>query len=281
MLDKLEMRTEQIIDPRILRALLPGHQITTVPDTWYRLSTIVKAGKEHILTLKTDPFNSTAAPAKIIMNPSRWGSLESMATALAPLCDLTQLEITRIDHAVDLPVPIGQVHAGIRVKYKQDYDWYRERGSKKRGQLTGFYFGNKPELYSIYDKGFQLRGKSLKRDKSQPEGVVTRIELRQWGKKVRHKSLGELFNYLEEEPFKHVEYWKPRSDLALETRHQIESILTSEGCFNAYFKLNRNKNFKRDAHKALELVDLAGVLTKVYREKLRQFLGADSQGELK
>ena len=272
MLDKLEMRTKECIDPRALKRLFPSHQISMVPDRWYNYCAIVKRGKDHILTLKTEADYGHVSPSKVITNPTKWKSFEEITETLSTICDLPMLEITRIDHAVDLEAPIDSIYSGLRVRYKQDLDGYKERekSSKKKGKLTGFYLGKRPELYCCYDKGYQLEGKGLKRNLAFSTGETSRIELRQWGNKIKHKTLAELPNYIEDSPFKHLEFYEV--DRGCDRGNELAELIEREGLSSVYHLQNQSRNFKRDYCTLLTRTNLPETLTQTYSNDLQRFL---------
>jgi hypothetical protein len=274
MLDKLEMRTKECIDPRALKSLFPGHQISLVPDRWYNYCAIIKRGTDHILTLKTEADYGHVSPSKIIINPTKWESFEEVTGSLSSICNPSMLEITRIDHAVDLEAPIETIHSGLRVRYKQDSDGYKERekASKKKGKLTGFYLGKRPELYCCYDKGYQLEGKGLKRNSAFPTGETSRIELRQWGNKIAHKTLAELPNYIDDSPFKHLEFYEINRES--DRGNELADLIEREGLSNVYHLKNQSRNFRRDYSTLLTRTNFPETLTQSYRNDLQEFLKA-------
>lgn len=273
MLDKLEMRTKECIDPKALKKLFPGHQISMVPDRWYNFCAIVKRGKDHILTLKTEADYGHVSPSKIITNPTKWESFDEITESLSSICDPSLLEFTRIDHAIDLAAPIDAIYSGLRVRYKQDSEAYKERekSSKKKGKLTGFYIGKNPELYCCYDKGYQLEGKGLKRNPAFPTGETSRIEVRQWKNKIKHKTLAELPNYIEDSPFKHLEFYEVNKET--DRGNDLADLIEREGLSSVYHMKNQSRNFKRDYSKLLSRTNLPETLTQTYSNDLREFLG--------
>lgn len=272
MLDKLEMRTKENINTGDLKRLLPDHVITKVSDQWYGDCTVIKKGKDHVLTLKTEAKYGHISASRILTNPSKWESFSSLYGKLSDLCNPDLLEITRIDHAVDLPAPIQSIHSSLRVRYKQDSDRHKEREkcSKKRGQLTGFYIGQKPELYCCYDKGYQLEGKKLKRNSDFLPGETSRIELRQWATKIEFRTLAELPNYIDKSPFKNLEFYEIRSDC--ERGNELAELIEREGLGDVYHLKNQSRNFKRDYSALLTKTNLTETLSQVYSNDLRNFL---------
>ena len=105
---------------------------------------------------------------------------------------------------------------------------------------------------------------------------TTRIELRQFGKKIKYRQLEDLGNYLVEPPFYNVEFQIINPETSTFPKSQaLERIISIDGLYNAYFNLNKNNNFKRDCAKYLTHIDLQETLTSRYRESLGQFLGEE------
>lgn len=272
MLDKLEMRTEQQLDINNLESTFSGYQIIHKPDTIFRHCFIILRDGKELFTIKTNPLWSNVCQTQIKVNPNNWGTLSNLYNTLSSICDVSKLEITRIDHAVDLPYPLKYIHSGLRVKHKQKSHLFKERENEtyKSGNLTGYEIGTKPELYCIYDKRLQSKNIMIGND------PITRIELRQFSKKIKYRHIDDLVNYLIEPPFNNIEFQIINPETSAYPKSQaLERILDMDGLYNAYFNLNKSNNFKRDCSKFLIPVNLQETLTCRYRESLGQFLGEE------
>jgi hypothetical protein len=269
MIDMLVMRSEKAIDLRKLETIFSKHQISRKPDKIFKNCFIITSPEQHLLTIKSLPVWDNVFLSQIIINPTKWETMKDMELVLAQLCDLKELEIIRIDHAVDLPLPLEDIYAGLRIKFKQDSQLYKEMEAYKRGVLTGFYLGNKPEIYCVYDKGYQLDGSKLKRISDINIGQKTRIELRQFNKKIQFPRLIDIQNYVSHPPFNNVEYYKVIS----ETHDSLglDSLLFSKGMGQAYFQLNQHGNFKRNTSELLRKIPLSQIMNAIYSQRISQF----------
>lgn len=276
MFDKTEMRTQEEITLRKIQEAFEAGEVRVSPDSQYKNCFLVYKDGRHILTIKTEPNFSNAMFTKIIANPTRWENFKEFQNSLSQLCDISKLELTRIDHATDLNMPISEVHKGIRISSKQAETKYFETCAYKQGDLTGFYIGKEPENYCIYDKGYHLaKNKKYQRNVVFPVGEMTRIELRQLRGKIKYRLISDLANYMADPPFskvqffrfKHLDYTLPEKARELEWNMKI-------GGFNlAFAKLNKQQNFMRDFKSYLEEVPLAEHLNEIYRENLKLFFG--------
>ncbi len=271
MIDKLEMRTNEFVNCSVLSTLFPNDQICKVPDSLYRICCIVKIDNKELLTIKVNP-RWGGYESKIIANPSKWESYNHFFRLLSKLCNTNHLEIIRIDHAVDVLIPIDQIYSGIRIKYKKGQTTFKENCSHVGKFLTGFIFGQKPELYCIYDKGYQLNVKKLKRDKANERGKISRIELRQFGIKIKYKHLSELLNYVDNPPFIGIEFYQISDGTNNSLKAQALAILMNhDGLSRARVRLNEQNNFDRNCKKYLKSTDLQKKLNQQYQAELRQF----------
>lgn len=276
MLDKLEMRTKEQFDLKIINNQFSDYQRIIKPDSIYRYCLqVVKNGKE-VLTIKTNPIWQNVFQSQIKLNPTSWDSIESLNQTLSLFSNISKLEIIRIDHAVDLPLSLSYVHSGLRIKFKQNSNKYRERENYKKSQLTGYEIGTKPELYCIYDKRLQSKERKATKTNIPGDDPVTRIELRQFGKKIRHRFLPELTNYIDEPPFYNIEFLEFNQDTGTTLKAKsLENILAVDGLYNVYFNLNKKNNFKRDCLKYLTPINFQETLNSSYQENLRHYFGAN------
>ncbi len=276
MLDKIEMRSKELIDLKIFQSTFPDFQLSRMNDLHYGLCLRIKKNNTEIIKIKTNPIWGSDYQTKIIVNPKNWVNFDALKTSLANFSDLDQFEITRLDHAVDLKCNIDYIYRRLRIKFKQKSTMYDDGNyvDYNRGVITGFYIGKLPELYNIYDKIAELKKKKRYNQINLEDGPLTRIELRQTKDKIKHKSLKTIFNYLEEPPFKEIEFYEPNENAKYPARaERINNFIEKEGLHNAYFNLNDKNNFKRDYLKYLTPSNFQETLNHSYIENLRHFLG--------
>lgn len=272
MIDLLKLKSIERVDESKLRSIFSHTKFiySQKPDTIYEKVIMISGENGHVLTLKNSPIYSVPSPTQIIVNPSNWSGFKSLSNRLGELTDLNSLRIARIDHKIDIPRPISDIHSGLRIKSKQDCNRYTEHEEFKKGRLTGFYIGREPEVYCIYDKVYQLLGKRTKLISGQIEGQTTRIELRQSKKKVEEPLFINLSYYIDNPPFGNLEFYESNFDKSKE----IE-LATEIQClgFNLTFQ-NRNKhsNFKRDYSKFFIQTNFRELANKLYIENLSKFM---------
>jgi len=223
---------------------------------------------EPFLDLYTDPFMPNI-PTQIQVNPSRFGSFEEMSQILSKVDNLEHLEVARIDHCVDVEIPIETIFQGA--------SWTRKRLREKysQGSMTGFYFGKHPEVLCVYDKA----------RKEKLDGVLTRLELRQYQKKVPVKDYLRLPELVHHEPFKIIKFQRVKDmdqGLLRGTGEFKISLLKRwlqlYGFQGAFKKLNPNSNFNRDFGHFIETDPAQPRLDEIYQNNLRQYFGGGQIG---
>ncbi len=275
MLDKLELTTMQEIDTKIVRELFPTYQLSYKPSNQYRKCIVISRNGRQLITVSTHPIWNNISPTKIQTNPGSWQSSIEMNLHLSNLVDTSHLKITRLDHAVDIPMSLKLVHSCVRIKGKQSNQKYFDKSSEsyKRDTLTGFYLGALPEIYCIYDKGYELNKMKLKRNQESPLGDLTRIELRQTNKKIKYNNFLDLSSYVDDNPFSNLEFYMISQESIKHS--ELEELVTKSGFTHAYFKLNKNNNFKRDHLKQFNPINMQKTLNEIYQVNLRHFFNAD------
>lgn len=270
MIDKLALTTRDI-DIDSFKAQF-GETLTTKPqnnlyDVCERVS--LRSG-EHLFTAYHGPRNPNMQLFRLELNPSKLGLkycdlLKRLDTSL----DIEDSSIQRLDHACDYDIPVSVAYECIRVKRKRNVRTY---GQYEAGGLTGFWAGSKFEKFVIYNKGYELKGKTFKPVSESPFKFsgLTRFELRHNNKKVPYRSLKELPFLIDYDPFAGLE--------VLELKDEFKEGLASfrhenslHGFQNMYMRLNKQNNFKRDSLKYFNTSDLASKLRASYRANLGQF----------
>lgn len=289
MLDKIEMRTTEKIDFNILENVFPKHKIKKKYDRYYRTCVVVREKQKEVITIKAGPPFGGIYETKIIINPSKFESSEELTLLLKKICNINILEIIRIDHAVDIPIPIAKILFGIRVKYKRaqrtisdknsDDEYYKKNCSSDGHFITGSYYGQSPELYSIYDKGYKLACDARKytRNKLFERKLTTRIELRQFKHKIKYKNFLDIKNYADDPPFHGIEFYKINEDIGQSPKREaLELLMNLDGLSRTRATLNEQNNFDRNFKKYLSGTDFSMTLNNLYSEELRQFFGITS-----
>jgi hypothetical protein len=273
MIDKLHLKTNQRLNFEELSSAHKELEVSRVLDSQYKRAIKVSSGSKHVATIKSDPIWSHVSETQIQLNPTNWENFSLLKYYLSNLCDVNELEVSRIDSAVDLNTSLDEVHAQVRVKYKQDKRGYFE--SLKSGKLTGFYLGQKPEVFCIYDKAFQLERYKLKRLKHESLGIKTRVEVRQEKNKLPVKSFGELNLLLQYNPFRNLEFKKLEINEESKKAKHLSQYISSRGYSECYQAHNNSNNFKRDFGQYFKDVPQDKELKDIYWENLSQFFMED------
>jgi hypothetical protein len=150
MLDMLKLRSHEKIDLDAVKECYPHSVFERKLDANYKICHVVSYQGNHFATIKTNPHWSNVYETQIQLNPSRWASLDSLTDSLSTFCEPGNLEIVRLDHAVDVDLPLDIINAGIRIKHKQYSSMYI-KDEAYCGQITGLYLGKEPEQYCCYD----------------------------------------------------------------------------------------------------------------------------------
>jgi hypothetical protein len=228
-------------------------------------------GKEggHVLTLHLKPRYPTISPLKIEINPSRFKSFEALNDLLSLFHDPRHFNVSRVDHTVDLPVSVAEVYCSLLFPRKQI------RRDFRGNTLEGFYVGKFPELLCVYDKSLQAKQK----------GPLTRVELRQFGKKVPvqfYSELPELISYRPFERLSFVETSTPDNfssiNLTKKSKFLAEAIekLGAQGAFKAF---NKHSNFKRDFKFCLKQNSKIPDLDSIYQDNLKKYFQRENEHE--
>lgn len=276
MIDKLHLKTDFKVDIAKLCAEQKNLTWHNIPDTIYKRALIARKEFKHILTLKTSPIWGHVTETQIQLNPNNWENFSHLKESLIAIAPLESMVITRIDHAVDLELPIEEVFQSFKVKYKQNGKTHHEK-CHKRGVLTGFYIGSGHEIFCVYDKAYQLNKKKLTPLKGQISGVKTRIEIRHVKKKIAHTDLLTLPSYLHFPPFKNVEYLELNESNANQPKQDaLRTLIGTNGLQETFLILNKQNNFKRNYSSYFNNINFKDRLNTIYWENLSHFLGGSN-----
>lgn len=243
-------------------------------DSFYRNAASLNFGDKRDLILRwnRNPLRPNISPIALEFNPSKWSNILEIKNALSNFVDPEDAVIDRLDLAIDLNEPLEEILKGLRVKHKQ---WSEEISSKqrKRGHITGYYYGRKPYLICVYDKAFQLRSlRTASQIQGEFAGISTRIETRFFNKAVFTKKLKDLPILFEKNPFENLEFYSfPHEMKTLKGQRFLERV-NHIGFHDAFFEFNQEGNFKRTIGKQLKERPLAIELHHILKEELRSFL---------
>lgn len=226
-----------------------------------------RKSEDHFLTVHCQPVLDSMGATKLELNPSKFhGFSEVTKTLTAFANNIGQYRITRIDHAVDVEVPVGIVHEALLFSRKKSREVYREGHA-----LTGFYLGKYPEILAVYEKS---AANSL-----YPKGL-TRIELRQSREKVPVECYDDLPSLGTYKPFIRIEFTSPIPlERTLRTQSKVnilQEAIATFGAQGAYKVFNRHSNFRRDFKGCLTRPTNIPDLDKIYRENILAFFGGSN-----
>lgn len=277
MLDKCILTSNKKMPSEVAATILEGlsNRYITRSNRFYRTIQVgyvgTQKGGAHLISVGLEPSIPTISPLRIEVNPSRFKSYQELLSLVENFDQAENLKIKRLDHAVDIPVPLEEVHKSILVTRKSSREKYA-RGDA----LTGFYIGTKPEVLNIYSLGLKLKDPGLK--------DVTRVELRQFEKKVPVETFFDLPALLTLNQFKSLQFWRLKhpSQVPIDKRDKYKSLfneINQYGAQGAFKRLNRNWNFKRDfGRHFLEPNPAIPDLSQSYQEQLKQFFKEDEIG---
>ncbi len=245
-------------------------------DSFYRNAAQVNFGDKRDLVVRWNrsPMRPHISPRAIELNPSKWHSLEEIESAISGFIELEDAVVDRLDLAVDLKEPLESILGGLRIKHKQCSEEINSK-QRRRGQITGFYFGRKPNLVCVYDKAYQLKTlRTATKIQGADEGVCTRIEVRLFGKAVVTPKLSDISTYLELNPFANLEFFELPSEMKTLKGQRFLERAKHIGFHDAYFEFNEDGNFKRTIGKQLRVRPLSYQLHEVLKGELRNFIGS-------
>lgn len=278
MFDKMYLRGPSEVTEARLNTF--KHPLVKIPDKYYRKAWRLDLSHSQSLIIKTSPrFTNVASPLSIELTPTKWNRMSEIEKILKQITDPDELIIKRLDHAVDIPVALEDIHQGLKVKHKGEYDDFydggRVRKSRKRSSLTGVNFGVKPEFLCVYDKAFYMEKERIGKPKRLPGtevGVCTRFEIRQFTKAIPFQRLSELPNYIETNLFRNIEFYSFPDEMKTSRGEEFKQAAKHKGFHVAYSEFNDGGNFQRTIARQLEKKQLGTELHEIYKETTRSFL---------
>lgn len=281
MIDKLHLTTDEIVERDSLLKLKDGLILQGELNKNYRNCYVLRdSNGDHQLTVLSSPKLSNNKQTQLQLNPRKWGSLGELACSLNEVVSFDSLMLSRLDFAVDVNIPLEEVHSKLIVKNKRLVQNYMD-GEK----LTGLMFGNKPEVFCIYSKDYQLRhgyGFKLKKNKIPIDEPITRFEVRKFGRKLRGVGIGNLDKFLFENPFSSIKLYDLKKQAEImskdKIKHQALAALTEHcGMHRLYKKLNKHSNYKRNTNRLIQESQLQEELFLKHKKELIKFLGGNNE----
>jgi hypothetical protein len=267
MIDKLSLTSPNSIDLDVtwqkLKGLYSEHK-STASKYHHKILVMYKEG-EHLLSLHTQPKFYNINETKIELNPSRFKGYADLTALLSEIEEPSNLRVSRIDHCVDVPVPIKAIASSLICSRKK-----RRRDYANGIDLSTFYLGAYPEMICVYDKARQAK----------LEGVLTRVEVRQHAEKVPFSNYEALPQLLDYNPFKSFQFSKVKALDEIPAKKQdkakfLQSVFNEETAQAAFKKLNKCSNFKRDFADLLETSTQIPDLLGLYRQQIQKFFSLE------
>jgi hypothetical protein len=272
MIDTLVLTHEQTFNLNRFRSSLSGliaNEATLSHRSQYRSGIAFfrerPSDGKHVpfVIVRLEPEHPKAAPTRIEVNPPRFGSASEMMHVLSCIDSPATLFVNRIDHAVDVSLPVERVLQEIWFSRKTAREQY------KRGKPTGCYLGKRPEQLCVYDRA--KRARQL--------GPITRIEMRQWRERAAIRRLSELPSLIDAPVFERVLFFEINSSVDAEAQAspkflRLKSHIDAGGFTHAYQSLNQQKNFWRDHKELIRPSTLIPDLNNMYRDELLLFLNS-------
>lgn len=270
MFDKMHLRPAANLE---LKKLLELGSKISPGDSQYRKTLRLDMGEGKTIAIRVDPYYPSALPS-IEFNPSKFNHWSELESALSLFTSLKNLTIDRLDHAVDVKAPFLDVRSKIRIKRKQTACSYSQIEARKGVIREGIKMGEKPEVYCIYDKGCEVT--SRYRFKPIPGvklGINTRVEVRQFNKKVTFPNLLDLRKYINHDPFENLVTFEV--DDSCQDKLKLEDIkrdLRLISFDELYVSKNLNGNFFRTYGRCFKRSNLSDQIRDDYQSKIRSFI---------
>lgn len=265
MIDKLKLTgSEQIAGSLSITNL----KAEIIMDAHYNRCEIFRRDQKHLLTVKTKPRLSHISPVCIELNPSNFSSLDQLLDFISDFYEPSFLKIKRIDHCVDIPIAISQLHSMVKVPRKM-----KRSDFQYSDELTGFDIGRGHEVFVFYNKGFERISSRKYRDLKNGLTHLSRIEVRHTKNKIQHENLLNLAAYKLINPFEKIEFYNLREDCMENKKAKaFQTLCATNGLQSLYKRLNQNSNFQRTYGKFLEESNLGQLIHEQYLESLSNFI---------
>mgnify|MGYP003329577246 CR=1 FL=1 len=268
MIDKLALTTHEVLAPDYVAKQLRG-LYSSVQETGSKYHLRVQSYRTthendddaQLIAIHSAPRHSSISPTKIEVNPTRFGSFTALKNLIQRLVDPLGCTITRLDHAVDLPIQIEAIQATLIWPRKQDREVYKSR------KLTGFYLGKPPEQLAVYDRARKLG----------TAGPLTRLELRQYRDRLPFRAFGDLPRLIEQRPFGKILWLNlDRDHECLGTRQtnslkQLQGMVSHYGAHQAFKLMNEHSNFRRNFSAQLERPTTIPNPDELYARNIERF----------
>lgn len=264
MLDKLALQSRFRVDisnvTKRLQHVTPirrlSHPTRFHRECWLFSRSIDSQKIEQLLAIHLNPTLGFEG-ARLELNPSRFRNFEEMASVIAAVVPIESARVVRIDHAVDVKVPLRRIFETAKWPRKSSREVWA--GSN----LTGLYFGKRPERLVCYDKAREL---------GMPNEVLSRIELQQHNEKVPLHDLENLSGLTNYSPFKHLKFsqaeWENWDPTKLSRGGSQLSRLGMQGFYKEH---NRHSNFRRDYSHLFGPCEDIPDLDKIYQSNLSSY----------
>lgn len=268
MLDKIFLRSNDLNSYERLIENINGisnrHQ--GVKDNHFKNACVFYRGGEQFFTIKANPPDENRFAVRIEFNPSKLEGFGELKRIFMNTSFFEGAEVIRLDHCADLRADIADLYSKTRVKYK------RGRRIENIDHVSGLYFGNRPEVYLLYDKAYTPRNKygtKLKPNRSYEKGKVVRLEVRQFDKRTSISSLIEVPKLVKLNPFEKLISVNFKDS---NKGRSLEEMSKQNGFSRVYSYLNSSNNFSKTFNQHLEIVDIQGSFLREYQNRLKEFL---------
>lgn len=269
------MVTDSIVTPAsVMQRLGEASHRRCSGGQHYEYLDVFYKNSQQLMAIKSNALIGGVRQTRIEMNPSNFGRYYELASICNDLFDLSELEIKRIDHRVDLKIPFAQIRKSIFAKRKNTRSDFRGPSS------LGLWAGSNPEVLCVYDKAMELRSKyrksGFKRIRGEEVGLSTRIEVRQYKEKLQCFRFLDLPNCLNSDPFHFVEFYdfvdvESLSKVEQNKFYKLKSEALENGFIGAYKNENQHCNFTRDYSGVIELSKLTQDIKRIYKQNLNQY----------
>jgi hypothetical protein len=270
MFDKMHLRAREKLD---INAFIDMGAKQCVGDGQYKSIWRLDMGNAKALTVRTLPYYQSANES-IELNPSKFDHWSEVESVLSMFTKMESIEIDRLDHAVDLAIPYVKIREMLRIKRKQREYTYKTVDSRRGVIKEGMKCGEKPEVFCIYDKAYEVTSKyRFKPISGVNLGLSTRVEVRQFNKRILFPKLSQIKSYIDYDPFEKLESYELNEDHSDKLKLDVIRKELGSISFNEYFALkNSMGNFFRTYSGCFKRTDLIDQIREDYQSNLRKFI---------